>query len=72
MPILEPVYDASAVGRPRTEDRSIVREKVVPPIRVTADELDTLRRAAEREGATLGVWLRELGLKRARRVLKRT
>lgn len=58
-------------GRPPEEDRTKVRENVIPGFRVTAEEEVVLREGAARDGQTLGVWLRELGLKRARRTLKK-
>lgn len=67
------MYDAgdmATIGRPKTRDRAKVRSKVVPPIRVTEAELKRLKDAAEADGQTIGLWLLDLGLKRARRVLK--
>jgi hypothetical protein len=58
--------DMAKMGRPPKEDRSEVRSLVVPPIRVTAEELETLREGAEIDGKALGAWLRDLGLARRR------
>ena len=52
------------MARPKREDRSTVRDEVLPVIRVTAQENEELRAGAEADGQPITTWLRGLGLRR--------
>lgn len=55
-------------GRP-PKDPEELRNRRLTPIRATEEEEDLLKRGAKADGKGLSEWLRELGLKRARKVL---
>ncbi len=56
-------------GRPRERDRDHLTSEARFELRLSPADKARLAAAAKAEGQPLGEWLRDLGLKRAKRVL---
>lgn len=65
------VREIERVGRPPNKNRDEVRTKVLPVIRVTTDEDETIRAGAEIAGRPLTTWAREVLLKAAKKLRRR-
>lgn len=57
-------------GMPTTTHRKDERKESTIRVRVTAEQKDFLRAAAELDGLELSAWLRQLGLQAARKLLR--